>query len=67
MIYRQRITQVWSQRWSKSGCYPETYKCFSKQIQVNLIITLSLGSMETDRVIGELCYNEVIYNKHIAK
>ena len=36
-------------------------------IQVNLIITLSLGSMETDRVIGEPCYNEVIYNRHIAK
>ena len=34
--------------------------------QVNLIITLSLGSMETDRVIGESCYNEVIYNRHIA-
>ena len=37
------------------------------QIQVSLIITLSLGSMETDRVIGEPCYNEVIYNMHIAK
>ena len=36
-------------------------------IQVNLIITLSLGSMETDRVIGEPCYNEVIYNRHITK
>ena len=36
-------------------------------IQVNLIITLSLGSMETDCVISELCYNEVIYNRHIAK
>ena len=36
-------------------------------VQVNLIITLSLGSMKTDRVIGELCYNEVIYNRHIAK
>ena len=36
-------------------------------VQVNLIITLSLGSMETDRVIGEPCYNEVIYNRHIAK
>ena len=29
-------------------------------IQVNLIITLSLGSMKTDRVISEPCYNEVI-------
>ena len=36
-------------------------------IQVNLIITLSLGSMKTDRVINEPCYNEVIYNRHIAK
>ena len=36
-------------------------------IQVNLIITLSLGSIETDRVISELCYNEVIYYRHIAK
>ena len=36
-------------------------------VQVNLIITLSLGSMETDRVIGAPCYNEVIYNRHIAK
>ena len=31
-------------------------------IQANLIIMLSLGSKETDRVISELCYNEVIYN-----
>ena len=38
-----------------------------KEVQVNLIITLSLGSMETDRVIGEPCYNDVIYNRHIAK
>ena len=37
------------------------------QIQVNLIITLSLGSMKTDRVISEPCNNEVIYNRHIAK
>ena len=36
-------------------------------IQANLIITLSLGSMETDRVIGEPCYNEVIYNRHYSK
>ena len=36
-------------------------------IQVNLIITLSLGSMKTDRIISEPCYNEVIYNRHIAK
>ena len=38
-----------------------------KAIQVNLIITLSLGSMETDHVISEPCYNEVIYNKYITK
>ena len=36
-------------------------------LQVNLIITLSLGSMETDRVISEPCYNEVIYNRYITK
>ena len=36
-------------------------------VQVNLIITLSLGSMKTDHVISEPCYNEVIYNRHIAK
>ena len=36
-------------------------------IQVNLIIMLSLGSMKTDRVISELCYNEVIYNRYITK
>ena len=36
-------------------------------VQVNLIITLSLGSMKTDCVISEPCYNEVIYNRYIAK
>ena len=36
-------------------------------IQVNLIIMLSLGSIETDRVISEPCYNEVIYYRHMAK
>ena len=41
--------------------------CSCCSLQVNLIIMLSLGSMETDRVIGEPCYNEVIYNRHIAK
>ena len=30
-------------------------------------MTLSLGSIETDRVISEPCYNEVIYYRHIAK
>ena len=36
-------------------------------IQYNLIITLSLGSIEVDRVISEPCYNEVTYYRHIAK
>ena len=36
-------------------------------VQINLIITLSLGSMKTDHVISEPCYNEVICNRHIAK
>ena len=36
-------------------------------VQANLIITLSLGSMKTDRGISELCYNEVIYNRQIGK
>ena len=29
-----------------------------------LVITLSLGSIETDRVISEPCYNEVIFYRH---
>ena len=44
----------------------DLYYHFSK-LQVNLIITLSLGSIETDRVISEPCYNEVICYRHIAK
>ena len=40
--------------------------CAIFNIQVNLIITQSLGSMKTDCVISELCYNEVIYNRHIT-
>ena len=28
----------------------------AKHVQVNLIITLSFGSMKTDRVISEPCY-----------
>ena len=36
-------------------------------VQVNLIITLSMGSTESDRVISESCYNEVAYNRHIVK
>ena len=46
---------------------PSCQICPFLELQVNLIITLSLGSMETDRVISEPCYNEVIYNRHIAK
>ena len=37
------------------------------EIQANLIITLSLGSIETDRVISEPCYNEVTFYRHIVK
>ena len=33
-------------------------------VQVNLIIRLSLGSIETDRVISEPCYNEVTFYRH---
>ena len=36
-------------------------------LQANLIITLSLGSIETDRVISESCYNEVSFYRHIVK
>ena len=37
------------------------------QVQDNLIITLSLGSIETDRVVSEPCYNEVTFYRHVAK
>ena len=40
---------------------------FQNQVQVNLIITLSLGSTESDSVERELCYNEVAYNSHVIK
>ena len=40
---------------------------FFCSLQVNLIITLSMGSTESDRVISELCYNEAAYNRHIVK
>ena len=33
-------------------------------LQVNLIITLSLGSIGADGVISEPCYNEVTYYRH---
>ena len=36
-------------------------------VQYNLIITICLGSKETDRVICEPCYNEVIYYMHYRK
>ena len=39
----------------------------AKNVQVNLIITLSLGSIEGDRVISEPCYTEVVFYRHIAK
>ena len=35
-------------------------------VQVNLIITLSLGSIETDRVISEPCNNEVTLYRDIV-
>ena len=35
--------------------------------QTNLIIRQSLGSIETERAISELCYNVVTYYGHIAK
>ena len=34
-------------------------------LQANLIITLSLGSIETGPVISEPCYNEVTFYRHI--
>ena len=37
------------------------------EIQFNLIIMLSLGSKETDHVISEPCFNEVIYIRHYSK
>ena len=37
------------------------------KLQYNLIITLSLGSIEANRVISEPCYNQVTYYRHIAK
>ena len=36
-------------------------------VQVNLIITLPLGSIETDRVISEPCNNEVTLHRDIVK
>ena len=36
-------------------------------LQAKLVITLSLGSKVTDRVISEPCYNEVIYYRHIHR
>ena len=35
------------------------------KIQANLIITLSLGSIETDSVICEPCYNEITFYRHM--
>ena len=41
----------------------------NQHVHVNFIITLSLGSMKTGNVITLVkpCYNDVIYNGHIAK
>ena len=36
-------------------------------VQVNPIITLSLGSIEADSIISEPCYNEVNYYIHVTK
>ena len=36
-------------------------------VQANLIVMISLGCIETDGVLSEFCYNEVIYYSHIAK
>ena len=38
---------------------------FATQIQANLIMMLSLGSIETDCIMNEPCYNEVAYYRHI--
>ena len=35
-------------------------------IPVNLIIMLSLGSIESDCVVIELCYNEAANNRHMS-
>ena len=43
------------------------FELLLSEVQVNLVITLTLGSIETDRVISGPCYNEVIYYRHIAK
>ena len=37
-------------------CSKDAWKPDPDIVQVNLIIRLSLGSMETDRVITEPCY-----------
>ena len=33
----------------------------------SIVIRLSLGSIEADHVISELCYNEVTFYRHITK
>ena len=48
------------------NCTEQLILASGLKIQVNLI-TLCWGSMETDRVISEPCYNEVVYNRHITK
>ena len=46
---------------------PEGFHRNNLTVQYNLIIMLCLGSKETDRVICEPCYNEVIYYMYCRK
>ena len=41
--------------------------CPDSIVQVYLNIMLSLGSMEKDCVISEICYNEVIYIRTVGE
>ena len=77
LLLKSKISSLWPASVNLNQCF--TWCCRDKitlnvdayqilnSIHVNLIITLSLGSIETDRVISELCYNEIIYYRHIAK
>ena len=53
----------WENIWDGEG---NVHCLIQELLQVNLIITLSLGSTESDHVISELCNNEVPYNRCIA-
>ena len=51
-------------QWQKSmNLNPNPRMCINSRsiYKVSLMLMLSMGSMET------LCYNEVIYNRHIVK